>query len=91
MIKTYDIGVYIKPALKLRMCIFACKTIRVKKSDNANVPCFDGPAETAVPALKLYYQRTKIQPAAKDGGSSTKVVLPENENPAGRRRRRFQY
>ena len=49
------------------------------------------PPETAVPVLKLYYKRTKIQPAAGDGGSSTKVVLPENENPAGRRRRRFQY
>ena len=43
------------------------------------------------PVLKLYYQRTKIQPAAGDGSSSTKVVLPENENPAGRWRRRFQY
>ena len=41
--------------------------------------------------LKLYYQRTKIQPAAGDGRSSTKVVLPENENPAGRQRRPFQY
>ena len=47
--------------------------------------------ETAVPVLKLYYQRTKIQPAAGDDGSSTKAVLPENENPAGRWRRRFQY
>ena len=36
---------------------------------------------TAVPALKLYYQRTKIQPAAGDGRSSAKVVLPENDNP----------
>ena len=48
------------------------------------------PPETAVPVLKLYYRRAKIQPAA-GGGSSTKVVLPEKENPAGRRRRRFQY
>ena len=38
---------------------------------------------TAVPVLKLYCQTTKIQPAAADG--STKVVLPENENPARRR------
>ena len=37
------------------------------------------PAETAVPVLKLYNQRMKIQPAAGDGRSSTKVVLPENE------------
>ena len=43
---------------------------------------------TAVPVLKLYYKKTKIQPAAGEGRSSTKVVLPENENPAGRRRRR---
>ena len=35
--------------------------------------------------------RTKIQPAAGHGRSSTKVVLPENENPAGRPRRPFQY
>ena len=33
----------------------------------------------------------KIQPAAGDDRSSTKVVLAENENPAGRRRRPFQY
>ena len=87
--KTYDIGFYLEPALKLRMCIVACKTIR--KSNNTNVRRFDGPPETAALVLKLYYQRTKIQPAAGDGGSSTKVVLPGNENPAGRRRRRFQY
>ena len=31
-----------------------------------------------VPVLKLYFQRTIIQPAAGDGRSSTKVVLPEN-------------
>ena len=47
--------------------------------------------ETAVPVLKLYYQRREMQPAAGDGGSSTKVVLPEKENPAGRWRRRVQY
>ena len=41
------------------------------------------PARTAGP--KLYYQRTKIQPVAGDGRSDTKVVLPENENPAGQR------
>ena len=41
--------------------------------------------------LKLYYQRTKIQPVARDGRSGTKVIRPENENPAGRRRRPFQY
>ena len=29
----------------------------------------------------------KNQPAGADGGSSTKVVLPEHEKPAGRRRR----
>ena len=125
MIKTHDIGFYIKPALKLKICIFACKMIRVK-NDDGKVQRFDGLPETAVPILKLYYQktkiqpaagdggsstkvvraaaadggsstkvvyyqRTKIQPAAGDGGSSTKVVLPESENPAGRRRRRFQY
>ena len=71
-----------------------------------------GPA-TAVPVLKLYCRRTKIQPADGDGRSITKLVLPEkkiqpaagdgcsstklvlvlpeNENPAGRRRRPFQY
>ena len=41
---------------------------------------------TAIPALKLY-QRT----AAGNVRSKTKVGLPENENPAGRRRRPFQY
>ena len=49
------------------------------------------PPETAVPVLKLCYQRMKIQPADADGRYSTKVVLPENENPAGPRRRPFQY
>ena len=39
--------------------------------------------ETAVPVLKLYYQRAKIHPVAGDGLSSTKLVLPENENPSG--------
>ena len=39
----------------------------------------------------LYYQRTKIQLAAVDGSSSIKVVVPEYENTAGRRRRPFQY
>ena len=47
--------------------------------------------ETAVPVLKLYYQRMKIQPAARDGRSSINAVLPEKENAAGRRTRRFQY
>ena len=63
------------------------------------------PPETAVPVLKLYYQRMKKQPATgdgrsstkavlpenEDGRSSTKAVLPENEKPAGRRKRPFQY
>ena len=49
------------------------------------------PPETTIPVLKLYEQRMKIQPAAGDGRSSTKVVLTENENSAGRRRRPFQY
>ena len=63
MIKNYDIGFYIKPALKLRMCIFAWKTKRViEKDDNETVQRCDGPPETAVPGLKLYYQRTKIPP-----------------------------
>ena len=48
------------------------------------------PPATAVSVLKLYYQRTKIQPAAGDDRFSTKVVLPEDENPAGRRRRPVQ-
>ena len=56
------------------------------------------PPATAVPVLNSYYQGTKIQPVAGDGRSSTKVVLPEttkvvvpeNENPAGRRRQPFQ-
>ena len=34
---------------------------------------------SAVPVLKLFYQRMKFQPAAEDGRSSTKVVLSENE------------
>ena len=46
---------------------------------------------TAVPLLKLYYQRTKIHQVAEKGRSSTKVVLPKNENPSGRRERPFQY
>ena len=57
---------------------------------------------TAVLVLKLYYQRTKIQPAAGDDRFSVRLVrledenpavpvLPEDENPAGRRRRPFQY
>ena len=45
---------------------------------------------TAVPVLKLYYQRTKFHPVAGDGRSSTQVGLPENENPSGYRRRPFQ-
>ena len=49
-----------------------------------------GSPKTAVPVRKLYYQRAKIQLAAEDGRSSTAVVLPENENPAGRQRRPFQ-
>ena len=48
-------------------------------------------AGTAVPVLKLYYERTKMQPAAGESGSSTKVVLLDIENAAGRRRRPFQY
>ena len=35
-----------------------------------------------VPVLNLYYQRMKIQPAAGDGRSSTKVVLADNNNPS---------
>ena len=40
---------------------------------------------TAVPVLKLllYYQRTKIQPAAGDGRSSTNIVLPKIQPAAG--------
>ena len=64
------------------MCLIPANN-RIKTNDNAYLQCFDGPPETAVPVLKLYYQRTRIQPAAGDGGSSTKVVLPENEDPAG--------
>ena len=81
MIKTYDIGLYIKPALKLRMYLFACNAVIRLTNTNiyAAVQCFDGPPETAVPVLKLYYQRTEIQQAAGEGDSSTKVVLPENE------------
>ena len=59
--------------------------------DNANVQCFDCLLETAVEVLKLYYKRMEIEPAARDGRSSTQVLLPENENLSGRRRRRFQY
>ena len=40
-------------------------------------------AGEGAPVLKLYYQRTKIQPAAGDGRSSIKVVLSKDENPAG--------
>ena len=49
------------------------------------------PPETAVPVQKMYYQTMKNQPAAGDGRSSTKVVLPKIEKPAGRGRRPFQY
>ena len=49
------------------------------------------PPATAVPVLKLYCRRTKIQPAAGDGRFSIGLVLPEDENPAARRRRPFQY
>ena len=48
-------------------------------------------AGDVVPVLRRYYQRRKIQPPAGDGRSSTKVVLPEKENPAGRRRGPLQY
>ena len=37
------------------------------------------PPATAVAVLKLYYQRASIQPAAGDGRSSIKVVLPKDE------------
>ena len=49
------------------------------------------PPETAVPVLKLYYQRAKTQLAARDGRSSTKVVLPENENVVKRHPNFFNY
>ena len=60
---------------------------------NVDVPGFACLLETrgGVPVLKLYYKRTKIQPAAGDGRSSIKIVPPENEYSAGRRRRPFQY
>ena len=48
---------------------------KVVLPENENPVC----RRTAVPVLKLYYLRTRIQPAAGDGRSSTKVVLPENE------------
>ena len=51
----------------------------------------DRSPRTAVPVLKLYYQRTKIHQVAENGRSSTQVVLPENENPSGRRERPLQY
>ena len=49
------------------------------------------PPATSVSVLNLDYQRTKIQPAAGDVRLSTKLRLPENENPAGRRQRPFRY
>ena len=61
---------------------------RQRSSTKVVLPENENPA---VPVLKLYYQRTKIQPAAGDGRSSTRVVLPENENPADRRGRPYQY
>ena len=63
---------------------------RAEEDDSSN-KVYYRPLETAVPVLKLYYPRMKNQPAAGDGRSSTKVVLQENEKPAGRRRRPFQY
>ena len=45
------------------------------------------PEAAVVLALKLYYQRRKIQPPAGDRCSSIKVLLSEKENPAGS----FQY
>ena len=50
-----------------------------------------GSVRDAVRVVKLCYQKRQIQPAAGDGRSSTKVAAPEKENPAGRRRRPFQY
>ena len=47
--------------------------------------------EAAVPVLNLYCQRTKSYPVGGDSRSSTKVVLPENENPSGCRRRPLQF
>ena len=59
------------------------------------------PPETAVPVLKLYYQRTKIQPAAKVVLYQRMKIQPATgvpvlklycyEKPGGRRRRLFQY
>ena len=54
-------------------------------------PLVEGRAEEDYSSTTVYYQRRKIQPAAGDGRSSTKVVLPENAKPARRRRRPFQY
>ena len=54
--------------------------------------------EAAVPVLNLYYQRTKnpsdcrrYPEMAVPVLKVTKVVLSENENPSGCRRRQFQY
>ena len=58
-----------------------------RSSTKVVLPENETPApETALPVLKLYYHRMKIQPAAGDGPSSTKVVLPQNENPVARGR-----
>ena len=64
-----------------RPCQYSSCAARERKSSR--------PPETAVPVLKLYYQRTTVQPAAGDGRVSTEVVLSENENPA--RPQPFQY
>ena len=76
--------------------VFTWKTIPHSPKTIGMIFTFQGlltcwSARESVSVLKLYYQRTKIQPVASDGRSSTKVVLPENENPAGRRRRPLQY
>ena len=46
---------------------------------------------TSVPVLKLYFRRTKMHQVAGNGRSSTRVVLPQNENPSSRRERRVSF
>ena len=68
--------------------------VPVLKLDYQRTKKSSWPPETAVPVLKLYCKRLplkKIQLAAGDGCSTIEVVLPENENPAHRRRLPFQY
>ena len=72
----------LKCSRKRRFQYYICTTISRKSSRLT---------ETLIPVLHLYYDFTKIQPAHGNVDSSTTFVLRFHENPAGSRKRRFQY